>query len=131
LPCGARSTPRTHGLIVEAFGAVGFREGAVNLLTHAPQEASVVVGALIDHPAVRRINFTGSAAVCRIIAKRAAEHLKRCLLELGGNAPLIVLEDADLDEAVTVSHVTALTDDATAKAAKVIPGGKVPWRSMR
>jgi benzaldehyde dehydrogenase (NAD) len=49
---------------------------------------------------VRRINFTGSTAVGRIIAKRAAEHLKPCLLELGGKAPLIVLEDADLDEAV-------------------------------
>jgi benzaldehyde dehydrogenase (NAD) len=59
-----------------------------------------IVGALIDHPAVRRINFTGSTAVGKIIAKRAAEHLKPVLLELGGKAPLIVLDDADLDEAV-------------------------------
>ena len=59
-----------------------------------------MVGALIDHPAVRRINFTGSTAVGKIIAKRAAEHLKPVLLELGGKAPLIVLDDADLDEAV-------------------------------
>ena len=59
-----------------------------------------MVGALIDHPAIRRINFTGSTGVGRIIAKRAAEHLKPVLLELGGKAPLIVLEDADLDEAV-------------------------------
>ena len=51
-------------------------------------------------PEVRRINFTGSTAVGRIIAKRAAEHLKPVLLELGGKAPMIVLEDADLDEAV-------------------------------
>ncbi|MFX7793177.1 aldehyde dehydrogenase family protein, partial [Acinetobacter baumannii] len=51
-------------------------------------------------PEVRRINFTGSTAVGRIIATRAAQHLKPCLLELGGKAPLIVLEDADLDEAV-------------------------------
>ncbi len=48
----------------------------------------------------RRINFTGSTAVGRIIAKRAAEHLKPVLLELGGKAPMLVLEDADLDEAV-------------------------------
>jgi len=54
----------------------------------------------VDHPAVKRINFTGSTTVGRIIAKRAAEHLKPCLLELGGKAPLVVLEDADLDEAV-------------------------------
>jgi benzaldehyde dehydrogenase (NAD) len=58
-----------------------------------------VVGALIDHPAVRRVNFTGSTAVGRIIARRCAEQLKPCLLELGGKAPLLVLEDADLDEA--------------------------------
>jgi acyl-CoA reductase-like NAD-dependent aldehyde dehydrogenase len=92
--------PQTHALIVEAFIEAGFPEGAVGLVTNAPADAGAVVGALIDHPAVKRINFTGSTAVGRIIAKRAAEHLKPCLLELGGKAPLIVLEDADLDEAV-------------------------------
>jgi benzaldehyde dehydrogenase (NAD) len=92
--------PRTHALIVEAFEAAGFPAGTVNLVTNAPADAAEVVGALIDHPAVRRINFTGSTAVGRIVAKRAAEHLKPVLLELGGKAPLIVLEDADLDEAV-------------------------------
>jgi benzaldehyde dehydrogenase (NAD) len=92
--------PRTHALIIEAFASAGFPAGVVNIVTNAPKDAADVVGALIDHPAVRRINFTGSTAVGRIIAKRAAEHLKPCLLELGGKAPLIVLEDADLDEAV-------------------------------
>jgi benzaldehyde dehydrogenase (NAD) len=92
--------PRTHSLIIEAFAGAGFPAGVVNIVTNAPKDAGDVVGALIDHPAVRRINFTGSTAVGRIIAKRAAEHLKPCLLELGGKAPLIVLEDADLDEAV-------------------------------
>jgi benzaldehyde dehydrogenase (NAD) len=92
--------PLTHGLIVEAFVAAGLPDGAVNLITNAPADAADIVGALIDHPAVRRINFTGSTHVGRIIAKRAAEHLKPVLLELGGKAPLIVLEDADLDEAV-------------------------------
>jgi acyl-CoA reductase-like NAD-dependent aldehyde dehydrogenase len=92
--------PRTHGLIVEAFAAAGFPDGVVNLVTNEPADASEVVGALIDHPAVRRINFTGSTAVGRIVARRAAENLKRVLLELGGKAPLLVLEDADLGEAV-------------------------------
>ena len=92
--------PRTHALIVEAFDAAGFPDGVVNLVTNEPAHAAEVVGALIDHPAVRRINFTGSTAVGKIVAKRAAEHLKPVLLELGGKAPLIVLEDADLDEAV-------------------------------
>ena len=54
----------------------------------------------VDHPAVRRINFTGSTRVGRIVAERAARHLKPVLLELGGKAPLVVLDDADLDEAV-------------------------------
>jgi acyl-CoA reductase-like NAD-dependent aldehyde dehydrogenase len=92
--------PRTHGLIAEAFAAAGFPCGVVNLVTNERANAAEVVGALIDHPAVRRINFTGSTEVGRIVASRAAEHLKPVLLELGGKAPLIVLEDADLDEAV-------------------------------
>jgi len=95
--------PRTHALIAEAFVEAGLPAGAVNLVTNAPENAGEVVGALIDHPAVRRINFTGSTAVGRIIAKRAAEHLKPVLLELGGKAPLIILEDADLDEAVNAA----------------------------
>ena len=92
--------PRTHGLIVEAFVEAGLGGGIVNLVTNAPQDAGEVVGAMIDHPAVRRVNFTGSTAVGKIIAKRCAENLKAVLLELGGKAPLIVLDDADLDEAV-------------------------------
>jgi len=92
--------PRTHALIIEAFAEAGFPEGVVNVVTNAPKDAAEVVGALIDAPQVKRINFTGSTNVGRIIAKRAAEHLKPCLLELGGKAPLLVLEDADLDEAV-------------------------------
>ncbi|GFE75000.1 aldehyde dehydrogenase [Novosphingobium sp. TCA1] len=92
--------PRTHALIIEAFAEAGFPEGVVNVVTNAPADAADVVGALIDAPEVKRINFTGSTAVGKIIATRAAGHLKPCLLELGGKAPFVVLEDADLDEAV-------------------------------
>ena len=99
--------PRTHELIIESFAAADFPEGVVNVVTNAPADAGEVVGALIDHPAVKRINFTGSTEVGRIIAKRAAEHLKPCLLELGGKAPFIVLEDADLDEAVAAASFGA------------------------
>jgi acyl-CoA reductase-like NAD-dependent aldehyde dehydrogenase len=95
--------PRTHSLIVESFAAAGFPPDVVNIVTNRPADAGEVVGALIDHPAVRRINFTGSTTVGKIVARRAAEHLKPCLLELGGKAPLIVLEDADLDEAVAAA----------------------------
>jgi benzaldehyde dehydrogenase (NAD) len=96
----SENCPRTHSLIIEAFAEAGFPDGVVNIVTNAPADAAEVVGALIDAPQVKRINFTGSTAVGRIIAKRAAEHLKPVLLELGGKAPLIVLADADLDEAV-------------------------------
>ncbi len=91
--------PRTHAIIGEAFQSA-LPPGAVNVVTNAPADAGQIVGALIDHVAVRRINFTGSTRVGRIVAERAARHLKPVLLELGGKAPLIVLEDADLDEAV-------------------------------
>jgi len=96
----SETCPRTHSLVIEAFASAGFPEGVVNVVTNSPQDAAAVVGALIDHPGVKRINFTGSTAVGRIVAKRDAEQLKPCLLELGGKAPLIVLDDANLEEAV-------------------------------
>jgi benzaldehyde dehydrogenase (NAD) len=97
---GSELCPRTHAIIAEVLDAGGLPKGAVSYVTNAPDDAGEVVGALIEHRAVRRINFTGSTRVGRIVAKRAAEHLKPVLLELGGKAPMIVLEDADLDEAV-------------------------------
>jgi benzaldehyde dehydrogenase (NAD) len=92
--------PRVHIMIGQAFRDAGFPDGVVNVVTNAPADAAAVVEALIDHRAVKRINFTGSTRVGRIVAERAARHLKPVLLELGGKAPLLVLEDADLDEAV-------------------------------
>jgi acyl-CoA reductase-like NAD-dependent aldehyde dehydrogenase len=92
--------PGTHDLVASAFIEAGLPEGALGVVTNAREDAADIVGALIDHPAIRRINFTGSTGVGRIIAERAARQLKPCLLELGGKAPLIVLDDADLDEAV-------------------------------
>jgi len=92
--------PATHHLIGEVLVEAGLGDGIVNVVTNAPPQAADVVEALIEHPAVRRINFTGSTQVGRIIAEKAAQHLKPVLLELGGKAPFVVLEDADLDAAV-------------------------------
>lgn len=92
--------PGTHRLIAECLLEAGLPAGVVNVVTNAPEDAATVVEALIAHPAVRRINFTGSTRVGRIIAETAARHLKPVLLELGGKAPMLVLDDADLDEAV-------------------------------
>ncbi len=95
--------PRTHLLIGESLRDAGLPAGVCNVVTNAPADAAEVVGALIAHPAVRRINFTGSTKVGRLIARQAAEQLKPVLLELGGKAPLLVLDDADLDEAVAAA----------------------------
>jgi acyl-CoA reductase-like NAD-dependent aldehyde dehydrogenase len=95
--------PATHRLIGEALREAGLPDGVVNVVTNAPEDAAAIVEALIAHPAVKRVNFTGSTKVGKIIAERAAHHLKPALLELGGKAPLIVLDDADLDAAVNAA----------------------------
>ena len=97
---GSEASPKTHALVAEAMVEAGFPPGVLNYLSNAPETAPAVVDALIAHKAVRRINFTGSTKVGRIIAEKAAKHVKRCLLELGGKSPLIVLDDANIDEAV-------------------------------
>jgi vanillin dehydrogenase len=99
--------PRTHGEVVRALVDAGLPPGVVNLITHDAGDAAEIVDELIAHPAVRRINFTGSTRVGRLVAENAARHLKRVLLELGGKAPLIVLSDADLGEAVAAAKFGA------------------------
>lgn len=189
---GSENCPRTHQLIVEAFQEAGFPAGVVNYITNAPADAGAVVEAMVAHPAVRRVNFTGSTKVGRIIAMTCAKYLKPVVLELGGKAPLVVLDDADLDDAVngaafgafansgqicmsteriivdakianafvdkfvtkakglplgdprkpepvvlgsvigmnTVNHCNALIDDALAKGAKLVCGGKAETTLM-
>ncbi len=95
--------PATHHLIGAVMREAGLPAGVVNVVTNAPQDAAAVVDALISHPAVRRINFTGSTKVGRIIAEAAARQLKPVLLELGGKAPLVILDDANLEEAVNAA----------------------------
>ncbi|MCD2171440.1 aldehyde dehydrogenase [Rhizobium sp. C4] len=95
--------PGTHRLIGQVLREAGFPKGVVNVVTNAPADAAKVVEALVAHPAVKRINFTGSSRVGKIIAKLAAEHLKPVLLELGGKAPFVVLDDADIDAAVNAA----------------------------
>jgi acyl-CoA reductase-like NAD-dependent aldehyde dehydrogenase len=100
-------SPRTHGEIARALDDAGLPPGVVNLITHEAGDAADVVDELISHPAVRRINFTGSTRVGRLVAENAARHLKRVLLELGGKAPMVVLPDADIDEAVAAAKFGA------------------------
>ncbi len=95
--------PRVHMLIGEVFRRAGLPNGVLNVVTHSAEDAPEVVNALIAHPKTRRINFTGSTRVGRIIAEQAGKYLKPCLLELGGKAPLVILEDADIDAAVNAA----------------------------
>lgn len=99
--------PALHRMIGTVFEEAGFPAGVVNVISNAPQDAPQIVERLIAHPAVRRINFTGSTRVGRIIAEQAARHLKPVLLELGGKNPVIVLDDADLDAAVEAAAFSA------------------------
>ncbi|KAJ1713247.1 hypothetical protein NYO67_4616 [Aspergillus flavus] len=89
--------PRSHFLLGDCFRKAGFPPGVVNVVVHSPEKASEVISALIKHPAVKKINFTGSTRVGRILAELAAKELKPILLELGGKNPLIVLDDANLE----------------------------------
>ena len=95
--------PRVHALIIEAVAEAGFPKGVLNAVSNAPDDAPEIVEALVANPAVRRVNFTGSTRVGRVIGELAGRHLKPALLELGGKAPMLVLDDADIDAAVAAA----------------------------
>lgn len=107
---GSETCPQTHRLIIDALHEAGLPAGVVNYVTHAEADAPEVVAAMIAHPAVRRVNFTGSTSVGREVAKVCAEHLVPAVLELGGKAPLVVLDDADVDAAVNAAAFGAFAN---------------------
>jgi acyl-CoA reductase-like NAD-dependent aldehyde dehydrogenase len=97
-------SPWAGGLLWgEIFAEAGLPDGVLNIVTHAPGRAGAIGDELVSHPAVRRLNFTGSTNVGRKLAEAAGRHLKRVVLELGGYNPLIVLGDADLEYAVNAT----------------------------
>jgi acyl-CoA reductase-like NAD-dependent aldehyde dehydrogenase len=92
--------PITGGVLIgQIFEEAGFPPGVLNVVTHTKEDAAEVGDELIVHPATRRISFTGSTEIGRIVAEKAGRHLKRAVMELGGKDPLIILRDADLDYA--------------------------------
>jgi acyl-CoA reductase-like NAD-dependent aldehyde dehydrogenase len=100
----SEESPYSGGLVWgEIFAEAGLPSGVLNIVTHAPGEAGPIGDELVEHPKVRRINFTGSTATGRRLAEASGRNLKRVVLELGGQNPLIVLDDADLDYAVDAS----------------------------
>ena len=97
-------SPYSGGLLWgEIFAEAGLPDGVLDIVAHAPGEAAGIGDELIENPAVRRINFTGSTATGRHLAEAAGRQLKRVVLELGGFNPLIVLADADVEYAVNAA----------------------------
>jgi acyl-CoA reductase-like NAD-dependent aldehyde dehydrogenase len=90
-------SPRTMLAIASVFHEAGLPDGVLNVIFNERSTAAAVTTALIQNPHVRKINFTGSTAVGRIVGRLAGENLKPIVLELGGKAPAIVWEDADLE----------------------------------
>ena len=93
---GSELTPRSYWAIGKAFHDAGLPKGVVNVLSCPPEKAAEICNTIIEHPAVRKVNFTGSAAVGRKIAQTCGANLKPCLMELGGKNSAIVLKDANL-----------------------------------
>ena len=102
--------PRTHLLLAEVFAVAGLPRGALNVLQCRREDAAAVTDCLIAHRAIRKVEFTGSPAVGKIIGQLGGKYLKPVLMELGGKCAAVVLDDADLPDA----------------AQKCIRGGKPP-----
>ena len=96
---GSELSPRCFWCIGSIFTEAGLPDGVLNVIFHRPQDAPEVTSALIEHPFVKKINFTGSTATGSIIATQAGKFLKPVLMELGGKAPAIVLKDANIEKA--------------------------------
>lgn len=96
----AEWTPLTASLFADITVEAGLPDGVFNLVQGYGNEAG---SALVAHPGISRISFTGSVPTAKLVAKAAAENLTPCSFELGGKSPTIILDDADLDLAVTLT----------------------------
>lgn len=114
---GSELAPKCFWALGDVFRQAGLPAGCLNVIFHQASDAPAITNALIAHPAVRKINFTGSTMVGSIIASTAGKYIKPVLLELGGKASCIVLDDADLDKAATGAamgafmHVSSVSND--------------------
>jgi succinate-semialdehyde dehydrogenase/glutarate-semialdehyde dehydrogenase len=94
----AGETPLTAMAIVEILESAGVPAGVVNLILPVP--SGPAIAKILKDPRVVNLSFTGSTEVGRVLLKEAADHVIRCSMELGGNAPFLVLSDANVDDAV-------------------------------
>src|SRR2546429_7440401 len=96
----AEQTPLTALAIAQLGLDAGLPEGVFQIVTGAAEDAPRIGGELTSNPTVRKLGFTGSTEVGKLLMAQCAQQVKKVSLELGGNAPFIVFDDADLDEAV-------------------------------
>ena len=108
----ASETPLTAIAIVEILEQAGVPAGVVNLIL--PQSVGSSISKILHDKRVRNLSFTGSTEVGRILLKEAADCVVRCSMELGGNAPFIVLDDADLDAAVSGAMIAKMRNGGAA-----------------
>ncbi|KQV06523.1 NAD-dependent succinate-semialdehyde dehydrogenase [Leifsonia sp. Root112D2] len=108
----AMETPLTALAIVDLLARAGVPDGVVTIVTPSP--AGPAVSRMLRDSRVRNLSFTGSTEVGRLLLKQASDRVIRTSMELGGNAPFIVLDDADLDEAVDGAMVAKLRNGGAA-----------------
>lgn len=108
----AEDTPLTALAMAEILAEAGVPAGVVNVVTTT--SASTVVGAMLKDPRMRKLSFTGSTAVGRTLLRQAADQVINCSMELGGNAPFIVFEDADIDAAVRDAMIAKMRNGGEA-----------------
>jgi succinate-semialdehyde dehydrogenase/glutarate-semialdehyde dehydrogenase len=108
----ASDTPLTALLMGKILDDAGVPAGVVNVLPS--RRSGAVVSAMLHDPRVRKLSFTGSTEVGRVLLKEAADQVVNCSMELGGNAPFVVLDDADIDAAVEGAMVAKMRNGGEA-----------------
>ena len=108
----AKETPLTAFAIADILGEAGVPDGVVNVLTTS--KSGPTVAAMLADPRVRKLSFTGSTEVGRILLATAAKTITNCSMELGGNAPFIVFEDADIEAAVDGAMIAKMRNGGEA-----------------
>lgn len=96
---GPEETPASCAALIDVFAEAGIPDGVVNIVFGVPAEISSY---LIPHPIIKKISFTGSTVVGKQLAAMAGSHMKRVTMELGGHAPALVFDDADVAHAVKI-----------------------------
>jgi succinate-semialdehyde dehydrogenase/glutarate-semialdehyde dehydrogenase len=108
----ARETPLTAAYVVDVLVRSGVPAGVINLVTPSP--TGPAVASMLKHPAVRKLSFTGSTEVGRVLLEEAAANIVNSSMELGGNAPFVILPGADLDKTVTGALIAKMRNGGSA-----------------